>query len=86
MAVVLSTLSKGRRMFVVGDVILLKGITGHGRNRIREHGEMWKVLSLEDVGIISIYDAKCHETPIKSLKTGEWRWLQKHDRDFVISQ
>ena len=52
-------------MFVVGDVILLKGITGHGRNRIREHGEMWKVLSLEDVGIISIYDAKCHETPIK---------------------
>ena len=68
---------------LVGDVIFLKGITGHGRNRIREHGEMWKVLSLEDIGILSSNNTK--NTPIKSLKTGEWRWLQQHDRNFVVS-
>ena len=25
-------------------ILTLKGITGHGKNRIREHGDKWEVL------------------------------------------
>ena len=32
---------------VVGDWITLKGITGHGKNRIREHGDKWLVVAGE---------------------------------------
>ena len=29
----------------VGDVVKLKGKTSHGKNRVREQGELWKVLN-----------------------------------------
>ena len=34
-------------------MIKLKGITGHGKNRIREHGELWEVLELPP-GVVSM--------------------------------
>lgn len=48
-------------------LLRLKGVTGHGKNRIREHGEEWIVLD--------------HASPIRSeifiesVKTGDRRWL-----------
>ena len=54
-------------------ILTLKGLTGHGKNRIREHGDKWEVLELPP-GVMEM-DPKPVLPPIKSLKTGEWRWL-----------
>ena len=58
--------------------VRLKGLTGHGKKSVREHGELWDVRELP-TGVIKM----SHKPPfpcIKSLKTGEERWLD--DRNF----
>jgi hypothetical protein len=67
-------------------ILTLKGLTLKGKNRIREHGDKWEVLELRPgsvsrspgpelpPGIVSM-NPKPKLPPIKSLKTGEWRWL-----------
>lgn len=51
--------------------IKLKGVTNHGKNRIREHGDEWNVL-----------EPKVTPAPnmlfIQSVKTGDTRWLNHH--------
>ena len=54
-------------------IIRLKGKTNHGKNRVREHGDLWEVLELP-TGVISM-TPKPEFPPIKSVKTGEERWL-----------
>ena len=54
-------------------ILTLKGITNKGKNRIREHGDKWEVLEVPP-GVMSM-TPKPALPPIKSLKTGEWRWL-----------
>jgi len=54
-------------------ILTLKGKTGHGKNRIREHGDKWEVLDLPP-GVISMAPRPPFP-PIKSLKTGDCRWL-----------
>jgi hypothetical protein len=49
-------------------ILTLKGLTGHGKNRIREHGDKWVVME-------TTLTPKPALPPIKSLKTGEFRWL-----------
>jgi hypothetical protein len=63
-------------------MLILKGKTGHGKNRIREHGTEWKVLTLKDIGIQS-FENWAPKTPIQSLKTGEWRWLDNVNFEVV---
>ena len=53
-------------------IITLKGITKHGKNRIREHGDKWEVLDLPP-GVMAM-EPKPIFPPIKSLKTDAWRW------------
>ena len=53
--------------------IRLKGVTGHGKNRIREHGDKWEVLDVP-TGVTSM-SHKPLFPPIKSIKTGAERWL-----------
>ena len=62
-------------------MIKLKGITGHGKNRIREHGELWEVLELPP-GVLSM-TPKPTLIPIKSIKTGEWRWLDEKNFEII---
>jgi len=31
----------------VGDTLILSGKTRHGKNRVREQGELWKVLKIK---------------------------------------
>jgi hypothetical protein len=49
----------------------LRGLTGHGKNRIREHGDEWFVI-----------EPKVTPKPtalfIESAKTGDKRWLNHH--------
>jgi hypothetical protein len=63
-------------------IITLKGLTGHGKNRIREHGDLWEVLDLPP-GVISMTH-KPRLPPIKSLKTGAWRWLDDINFEFCL--
>ena len=62
-------------------MIKLKGKTGHGKNRIREHGELWEVLEFP-TGVVSM-SPKPVLTPIKSVKTGEERWLDEKNFEIV---
>ena len=59
-------------------ILTLKGLTGHGKNRIKEHGDKWEVLDLPP-GVKDM-EPKPIFPPIKSLKTDEWRWLD--DKNF----
>lgn len=54
-------------------IITLKGITNHGKNRIREHGDKWEVLEVP-TGVLKMSQL-WRLPPIKSLKTSEERWL-----------
>ena len=52
----------------------LKGKTGHGKNRIREHGNVWEVLTDADIGVLG--RSQPMQFPhIRSVQTGEWRWF-----------
>ena len=51
----------------LGDTIKLIPITRHGKNRVREHGEIATVIHL---GSVSIPKSFCVETPDK-----DWRWI-----------
>ena len=42
--------------------VRLKGLTGHGKNRVREHGELWEVLELP-TGVIKM----SHKPPFPPL-------------------
>ena len=61
-------------------VVTLRGKTGHGKNRVREHGDKWLVLGLPPVVM--------EMTPppvfpfIKSEQTGEMRWFD--DTNFEV--
>jgi len=59
-------------------MIKLTGKTNHGKNRIREHGDLWEVLELP-TGVIKM-SHKPHFPCIKSVKTNEERWLD--DQNF----
>jgi hypothetical protein len=67
----------------VGDIITLKGITGHGKNRVREQGVQWSVMNdTTDIGIVS-RDCASVFPPIRSLQTGEWRWFDNINFEVV---
>ena len=59
----------------------LKGLTGHGKNRIREHGDLWEVLGLPR-GVISADPMPVHPA-IESVKTGEPRWFDPVNFEIV---
>ena len=41
---------------------------------IREHGNVWEVLTIQDIGLISATPMPPFP-PIRSVQTGEWRWF-----------
>ena len=68
---------------LVGDIITLKGVTGHGKNRVREQGVQWSVMNdTTDIGIVS-RDSASVFPPIRSLQTGEWRWFDNINFEVV---
>ena len=68
---------------LVGDIITLKCVTGHGKNRVREQGVQWSVMNdTTDIGIVS-RDCASVFPPIRSLQTGEWRWFDNVNFEVV---
>ena len=58
----------------VGDAVRLSGITRHGKNRIRENGDMWRVITV-DGGDSSILTTKVCVRPMNLERRDEWRWI-----------
>ena len=55
--------------------------TQRTKNRIREHGELWEVLELPP-GVVSM-SKRPALPPVKSVKTGAWRWLDEKNFEIV---
>ena len=84
----------------VGRWIILSGKTRHGKNRINEHGERWKIReistflgrpaihveSMNDTFSVRVRDAaKTKEWTTKKLKDSRWVHLRDDD-NFVIEE
>ena len=61
----------------MSKIITLKGLTNHGKNRIREHGDKWEVME-------TTLTPRPPLPPVKSLKTGETRWLDEINFEFRL--
>ena len=61
------------RIFI-GNHLRLTGKTRHGKNRIRENGDMWRVISV-DGGDSSILTTKVCVRPMDLERRDEWRWI-----------
>tara|TARA_R110000822_G_scaffold120690_4_gene254239 strand:+ start:1336 stop:1572 length:237 start_codon:yes stop_codon:yes gene_type:complete len=65
---------------LMDTILTLKGITGKGKNRIREHGTEWRIIDgrESELGIM-----------VQSLKDKDLRWIRENvdfeivDRKFV---
>jgi len=68
---------KQREIDMMNCNLTLKGLTNHGKNRIREHGDQWEVMG-------TTLTPKPALPPIKSLKTGEIRWLDDINFEFRL--
>ncbi len=51
----------------VGDLVRLSGVSRHGKNRIRENGDMWRVLNVKDNSICV--------RPVLLERRENWRWV-----------
>ena len=61
-------------------MIILKGKTLHGKNRVREHGERWRKLNATS-------PLRKGEISIISVKTGDERWVHPtNDPDFEVTE
>jgi hypothetical protein len=58
----------------VGNLMRLAGKTRHGKNRIRENGDMWRVITV-DGGDSSILTTKVCVRPMNLERRDEWRWI-----------
>ena len=58
----------------VGDAVRLSGKTRHGKNRIRENGDMWKVITI-DGKESSVLSTKICVVPMAEGRRENWRWL-----------
>ena len=59
------------RIFI-GNHLRLTGKTRHGKNRIRENGDLWEVITI-DGQESSILSTKVCVTPLSG--TENWRWI-----------
>ena len=60
--------------FFIGDNLRLAGKTRHGKNRIRENGDLWEVTNLDGQDS-SILSTKACVIPVREGRRNEWRWL-----------
>ena len=60
--------------FFAGDIIKLSGKTRHGKNRIRENGDLWKVINTDGQDS-SVLSTKICVIPIDMERRENWRWI-----------
>lgn len=58
-------------------IVELSGKTRHGKNRVNEHGKMWKVIRENSIG----------EFLVESMKDKDLRWaLREHFEVKIVSK
>ena len=65
----------------VNQWIKLKGLTGHGKNRIREHGEDWKIKAMREGSLMLQSKNETFKvgTGAKAFMVPDGRWIKIHD-------
>ena len=58
----------------VGDAVRLSGKTRHGKNRIRENGDMREVITIDGKDS-SVLSTKICVVPMAEGRRENWRWL-----------
>ena len=58
----------------VGDAVRLSGKTRHGKNRVRENGDMWEVITIDGKDR-SVLSTKICVVPMAEGRRENWRWL-----------
>ena len=58
----------------VGNLMRLVGKTRHGKNRIRENGDMWRVITVDGQDS-SILTTKICVRPMDLDRRDNWRWI-----------
>jgi len=69
-----------------GDIVKLKGKTSHGKNRVREQGELWKVLNLSTALPHGPFPRGTPIVRLITLDGKHWRTVTKtKDEDFEMT-
>jgi hypothetical protein len=73
----------------VGDKVKLTGITRHGKNRVREQGDLWTVTAIAKARLgqsnIAAAGAKIALLQAESNPDKNWRWVEvTHDKNFHV--
>ena len=66
-----------------GKWVRLKGISGHGKNRIREHGDVWMVMTADGNRIMLRSIKKTFKSGKDMIFDGRWIDLPT-DKNFEI--
>ena len=70
-------------IFWKGDIVEIRGISQLGKNRIREHGVIWKVSNIVVKDMLGIMPAG--SILLESMDNKDYlRWCQPNDRHFHI--
>ena len=68
--------------FFVGDIVKLFGKTRHGKNRIRENGDMWRVITVDGQDS-TILPTKICVRPMDLDRRDNWRWIDLPDDEHM---
>lgn len=67
----------------VGDILVLHGKTRHGKNRVREQGALWKVMTLKGAMPNGPWPPGTEVAELETLDGKHWRIISVNgDTDF----
>ena len=70
----------------VGDILILSGKTKHGKNRVREQGELWKVSVIKGALPGGCFPAGAEIAELVTLDNKHWRIVSVDgDSDFLFT-
>jgi len=76
-------------MFKTGDIVELKAISKHGKDRIAQHGKLWIVKKIDSFKSCQAVLLESSHNTFKQgdewVKDGRWVRLNGNDPDFEIS-
>ncbi len=66
-----------------GDILILSGKTKHGKNRVREQGELWRIVRIKGALPNGRWPAGTEIAELETLDGKHWRYIStRGDTDF----
>ena len=66
-----------------GDILILSGKTKHGKNRVREQGELWRIVRIKGALPNGRWPAGTEIAELETLDGKDWRFVSvTGDTDF----